>query len=73
MVSMSDGKLEVIGLRSVFHLGQIGAGLTEGGIRIAQGSSITLTFKANSPPMPGKVCVIENHSDSIQFVTYMYG
>lgn len=54
-VSMSDFRLEVIGLRSVFHLGQIGAGLVEGGVRIAQGCSLRIHFLPNSPPMPGKI------------------
>lgn len=53
-VSMYDGRIEVIGIRSVFHFGQIGAGLASG-IRIAQGSDIEIVYKSDSPELPCKI------------------
>jgi diacylglycerol kinase (ATP) len=54
VVSMSDGRLEIIGIRSVFHLSQIGTGIASG-VRIAQGSDLVLSYRPNSPPLPGKI------------------
>ncbi|ELR16570.1 diacylglycerol kinase [Acanthamoeba castellanii str. Neff] len=54
VVSMNDGQLELIGIRSVFHFSQIGAGLATG-VRIAQGKSVEITYKPDSPPLPCKI------------------
>eukprot|EP00117_Sycon_ciliatum_P023127 scpid28524/ scgid2416/ Diacylglycerol kinase theta; Diglyceride kinase theta len=46
--SMNDGLLEIIGVQGVMHLGQIQGGM-RGGIRLAQGSDISLLVTCSTP------------------------
>eukprot|EP01113_Clastostelium_recurvatum_P028879 TRINITY_DN3486_c0_g1_i3.p1 TRINITY_DN3486_c0_g1~~TRINITY_DN3486_c0_g1_i3.p1 ORF type:complete len:629 (-),score=106.67 TRINITY_DN3486_c0_g1_i3:51-1937(-) len=53
-VSIDDNFIEVIGVRSIVHLGEISTGLGSG-MRIGQGQSIRMVFKPDAPPLPCKV------------------
>ena len=69
--SPSDGLLEVIGVNGVIHMGQIQGGLRSA-IRIAQGTSLSITFSSPLPVhidgepwlQPACRCLIEKHSSS---------
>eukprot|EP01104_Vermistella_antarctica_P005235 TRINITY_DN1568_c0_g1_i3.p1 TRINITY_DN1568_c0_g1~~TRINITY_DN1568_c0_g1_i3.p1 ORF type:complete len:286 (+),score=27.52 TRINITY_DN1568_c0_g1_i3:723-1580(+) len=53
-VSFSDGRIEVIGVKSSFHLTQMMIGAAHG-VRLAQGRSIRISYKSAEVPLPGKV------------------
>lgn len=56
VVSMNDGRIEIIGLRNISHLGQIHAGLSSGGIRLGQSKyKIEIAYLNNAPDLPGKI------------------
>lgn len=52
--ALDDGKFEVIGVRSAFHLGKAALGI-ETGVRLGQGDSVSIFYKSNQPPLPCKV------------------
>ncbi|KAL6052029.1 Diacylglycerol kinase [Balamuthia mandrillaris] len=54
VVSMSDGVLEVIGIRNVIHMAQTAMGM-DSGVRLAQGKDIQIHYKSGQLPLPCKV------------------
>jgi hypothetical protein len=72
--SMNDRQLEVVAVNSVYHLGQIRAGLSEAK-PIAQGSHIefvcdaTLPFQVDGEPWIQRPCNVQlNWSDAVRFL-----